>query len=353
MLNKVRQKLKEAGIDALLSYDPLNQRYLTGFSFTDGAVLITKEKAYLVTDFRYIEAASNVISEEIEALIPSDRNAFFEEVFTSQGIKTVGFEGGFLPYGDYKRHVERFDKVEFVDANGIVESVRQIKTEKEIALMQKAQDIADGAFTHILGMINPSMTEIDVASELEYYMRRAGAEAFSFETIAVSGDASALPHGVPRNVKLKRGFLTMDFGAKYEGYCSDMTRTIVIGKADEEMKKLYNTVLRAQLAALDFIREGVDCKETDRVARDIIDSYPEYKGKFGHSLGHSIGLFVHESPAFSPRSDHKTRCGEIYSVEPGIYLAGKYGCRIEDMVAIREDGVYNFTHSTKELIEIL
>ena len=198
------------------------------------------------------------------------------------------------------------------------------------------------------------MTELDVAVELEYAMRKGGADSFAFETIAVSGDASALPHGTPRNVKLKKGFLTMDFGAKYQGYCADMTRTIVIGKADDEIKKLYNTVLKAQLSAIDYLKEGADCGEADKVARDIIDSVPEYKGAFGHSLGHSVGLFIHESPRLYSRGfGRKLNVGEILTVEPGIYLFGKYGCRIEDMVAIEKDGVHNFTHSTKDLIEIL
>jgi Xaa-Pro aminopeptidase len=184
-------------------------------------------------------------------------------------------------------------------------------------------------------------------------MRKNGASGFAFDTIAVSGDASSLPHGTPRNVKLKRGFLTMDFGAKYDGYCSDMTRTIVIGKADAEIKKLYNTVLTAQTAALDYLREGADCGEADKIARDIIDANPEYKGAFGHSLGHSVGLFIHESPRLYSRGfGRKLRVGEILTVEPGIYLFGKYGCRIEDMVAVTENGIHNITHSTKELIVI-
>ena len=230
--------------------------------------------------------------------------------------------------------------------------IRQIKDAEEIAKMQKAQDITDKAFAHILKVINRDMTELDVAVELEYAMRKNGAGAFAFDTISVSGDASALPHGTPRNVKLREGFLTMDFGAKFDGYCSDMTRTIVIGKADSEIKKIYNTVLSAQLAAIDYLRAGADCGEADKIARDIINV--DYDGKFGHSLGHSVGLFIHEKPGLSVRGfGRKLRVGEILTVEPGIYIFGKYGCRIEDMVAITDDGVHNFTHSTKELIEIL
>ena len=221
-------------------------------------------------------------------------------------------------------------------------------------LIIKVRERDDFAFAELVKRINPNMTEIEVAAELEYLMRRAGASGFAFDTIAVSGDASALPHGTPRNVKLKPGFLTMDFGAKYKGYCSDMTRTIVIGKADNEIKKLYNTVLEAQRLGLAAIKAGADCKECDDAARNYIDSFKEYNGAFGHSLGHGVGLFIHESPRVSKvGAGRKLRVGEIVTVEPGIYLYGKYGCRIEDMVAVTENGCYNFTHSTKELIEII
>lgn len=352
-LNKLRSEMRDAELDAVLVFDELNQHYLTTFAFTDGFLLITLNKAYLVTDFRYYEMATKAVSADFEILTPKDRYAFIDGVFSEEQIKKVGFEGEFVSYESYIKYKERFAEQEFVSIGNMIELIRQVKTNEEVEIMQKAQDIADKAFEHIIKVINPEMTELDVAVELEYAMRKNGAEAFSFETIAVSGDASSLPHGTPRNVKLKRGFLTMDFGAKYKGYCSDMTRTVVVGKADEDMKKLYRTVLSAQLAAIDFLREGVDAGEADKVARDIIDAYPEFKGAFGHSLGHSVGLFVHETPTLSPRSFGRLlREGEILTVEPGIYLFGKYGCRIEDMVKIEKDGVYNFTHSTKELIEI-
>ena len=199
------------------------------------------------------------------------------------------------------------------------------------------------------------MTEIEVALELEFFMRRQGANGLAFDTIAVSGSASSLPHGVPRACKLEKGFLTMDFGARVGGYCSDMTRTIVIGKADAEIKKLYHTVLSAQLAALDAAKEGASCAGLDKIARDIIDANDCYKGAFGHSLGHGVGLLVHENPRLSPKAskDDRLQRGNVVTFEPGIYLESKYGCRIEDMVAIRPDGtVHNFTRSTKELIEL-
>lgn len=352
-LEKLRSSMKEKGIDSILVFNEVNQRYLSEFAFSDGFLFITLEKAFLITDFRYYEMALNKANKAFEITMTKDRNAFLREKMTLCNVKTVGFEGGFVSFATYKKYTEDFKDLEFVDIGNMIELQRQLKSPEEIAYMQRAQDIADKAFTHIINFIKPDMTEIDVAVELEYVMRKLGAEAAAFETIAVSGDASSLPHGTPRNCKLKPGFLTMDYGAKIEGYCSDMTRTIVIGKADSEMKKLYNTVLAAQKAGLEFLKEGCDAGEADKAARDIIDSNEEYKGAFGHSLGHSVGLEVHEMPALSPRAfGRKLRRSEILTVEPGIYLFGKYGCRIEDMVAIEENGVYNFTHSTKELIEI-
>ena len=353
-VNKLRNKMAENSIDAVIVLDELNQHYLSEFAFTDGLLFITKTKAYLITDFRYYEMALNKANKAFEVVMPQNRKEYLQKIISDEGIKTVGFEGGSVSYETYKRYCEEYPDCDFVDIGDSIEVIRQIKSPDEIEKMQRAQDITDAAFAHLLGIITPDMTELDVAVELEYAMRKGGADSFAFETIAVSGDASALPHGTPRNVKLKKGFLTMDFGAKFEGYCADMTRTIVIGKADEDIKKLYNTVLRAQTEALAYLKEGADCGEADKVARDIIDSVPEYKGAFGHSLGHSVGLFIHESPRLYSRGfGRKLRAGEIVTVEPGIYLFGKYGCRIEDMVAITKDGIHNFAHSPKELIEIL
>ncbi len=353
-VTKLRNKMSELSLDAVIVLDELNQHYLSEFAFTDGLLFITKNKAYLITDFRYYEMALSKASKAFEVVMPEKRGEFISGIIAEEGIKTVGFEGGSLSYETYRRYCEDYPQCDFVNLGDAIEVIRQIKSADEIEKMQRAQDITDAALAHLLGMITPNMTELDVAVELEYAMRKGGADSFAFETIAVSGDASALPHGTPRNVKLKPGFLTMDFGARFEGYCSDMTRTVVIGRADDEIKRLYNTVLRAQTEALNYLREGADCGEADKVARDIIDAIPEYKGAFGHSLGHSVGLFIHESPRLYSRGfGRKLRQGEIVTVEPGIYLFGKYGCRIEDMVAITKDGIHNFTHSPKDLIEIL
>ncbi len=353
-VEKIRQILKDKEIDALIVLDELNQQYLSGVAFTDGLLLITMKRAFLITDFRYYEMAQNEAYKEYEVIIPDKRVETITKILKEDKCKRIGFEDGSVSYATYKKYVENYTFCEFIGIGTAIEEQRELKDDSEIAMMQKAQDITDKAFTELIKRITPEMTEIEVAAELEYLMRRAGASGLAFETIAVSGDASALPHGTPRNIKLKRGFLTMDFGAKYNGYCSDMTRTIVIGKADCEIKKLYNTVLEAQVAGLACIKAGVDCAECDKAARDIIDAVDEYKGTFGHSLGHGVGLFIHESPRLSKAANgRKLRVGEIVTVEPGIYLYGKYGCRIEDMVSVKENGVYNFTHSTKELIEIL
>lgn len=352
-LLKLRNKMAELKVDAVLVLDELNQHYLSEFAFTDGILFITKENAYLITDFRYYEMALGKANKAFKVLTPDNRKDFLKKVISDEGIKTVGFEGESVSYQTYRSYCDNYP-CEFVNIGDTIEVIRQIKSQDEIEKMQKAQDITDAALANLLKIITPDMTELDVAVELEYAMRRGGADSFAFETIAVSGDASALPHGTPRNVKLKRGFLTMDFGAKYEGYCADMTRTIVIGKADEDIKRLYNTVLKAQTEALAYLKEGADCGEADKIARDIIDAIPEYKGAFGHSLGHSVGLFIHESPRLYSRGfGRKLNVGEVVTVEPGIYLFGKYGCRIEDMVSITKDGIHNFTHSSKELIEIL
>ena len=352
--DKLRAAFEALQIDGAVIYSELNQRYLCGFAFTDGLLLITKAHAYLITDFRYYEMAHKGAFSEYEVVIPDNKTEFIRKALLDEGCKRIGFEGDTVSFALYSKLCESYGGVEFVSIGNIIEQQRQIKDASEIEIMQRAQDITDKAFSELLNVLNPEMTEIEVAAELEYQMRRNGASGLAFETIAVSGDASSLPHGVPRNQKLQRGFLTMDFGASVDGYCSDMTRTVCIGKADADIKKLYNTVLSAQLAALDILKAGVDCKDADAAARNIIDAIDEYKGTFGHSLGHGVGLFIHEDPRLAKTNGGRAlRVGEVVTVEPGIYIYGKYGCRIEDMVAIRESGVHNFTASPKNLIEIL
>ena len=356
-LLKFKIELEKCGADAAIISSAVNQRYMTGFDYTDGYVLITKGKSYVLADFRYIEAArAKVDGNQYEVVMPEGSMlACISAALDENECKTVLFEDVTLSVADLERMKKMLVGKELVPgASKIADDLRLYKDEEEIEKMKKAQAITDAGFAHMMKVLTPDMTEIDAALELEFFMRRQGSEGVAFETIAVSGSASSLPHGVPRNVKLEKGFFTMDFGAKFDGYCSDMTRTVVIGKADADMKKLYNTVLNAQTAALDFIKEGINCKDADTVARDIINK-AGYEGRFGHSLGHGVGMYIHESPRLSQgvAPDYKLQRGHIVTVEPGIYIEGLYGCRIEDMVGVMPDGsIYNFTHSPKELIEL-
>jgi len=347
---KLRKKLKEAGIDAALITNEANQSWLCGFDFTDGALLVCGESAYLLTDFRYIEAASSKADSAFKVL--EGKQDTLPQLLAENRIKKLGFEDNTLPYAEAKLKMERLSPVSLVPLGGIIEDLREYKDDEEIAQIKRAQEITDKAFEHIINIITPDMTETDIAVELEFFMRKNGAQGKSFDIIAVSGASSSLPHGVPRPVKLEKGFLTLDFGCICGGYCSDMTRTVCIGKADGEMKKLYNTVLDAQLAAIDGIGEGKSCAAIDKIARDII--YAAYGEKcFGHGLGHGVGRYIHEEPRLSQKAGNKTLgIGHVVTVEPGIYLEGKYGCRIEDMVIITPSGALDITKSPKQLIEL-
>jgi Xaa-Pro aminopeptidase len=299
---------------------------------------------------RYYEDAVRIAT-DYTVIVQKAGSNLFEELISNHALKRLGVEGGSISYARYKKLAEKHNGLELVDIDNAIERMRRTKSVEEIEKIQRAQNITDGAFLHLLNVIKPDMTELEVAAELEYAMKRSGAELYAFETVAISGALTSVPHGHSRNTKLQRGFLTLDFGAILDGYCSDMTRTIVVGRADADMRKLYDTVLRAQAAAEDYLlRGGRDCASADKVARDIIDA--DYPGAFTHSLGHGVGLEVHETPSLSPKSIGSLAAGDVVTIEPGIYLAGKYGCRIEDMVAIQEDGIINFTSSTKDLIEI-
>lgn len=344
--------LLPAEADALLVTHKKNQYYLTGFDFDDGIVLVTREKSYLLTDFRYIEAAREETDPAFEVMtMSSDRKAMFAELFLANHVKTIAFEESHLSYASAASYQTLFDGYRMIPSNSVIEKMRIRKDKTEIETIIKAQRIAEGAFEHILGYITPERTEVEVALELEFYMRAHGAKAVSFDTIAVSGTNSSRPHGVPRPVKLESGFLTMDFGALYHGYCSDMTRTVVVGKCTDEMRKVYDTVLEAQLAALDAYALGKTGAELDAVARKIIYE-AGYEGCFGHGLGHGVGMDIHEMPRVSAAGREPMEVGHVVTCEPGIYLEGRFGVRIEDMVIFTDEGAMNITRSPKELIVI-
>lgn len=355
---KVYEKISALGYGAALFFDEVNMHYISGFFSTDGFLLVDKEETALVIDSRYYEAASRAKAERLlfddVNLYLLDKSSFriLGEMLEKKEITNVCFDSSRTTVAREKSLCEFFPSVKFEGINDICGEFRRVKTAREVENIRAAQRITDKAFLHVLDFIRPGVTEKEVAAELEYAMRKNGADGFAFETIAVSGKNSSLPHGVPSDTVLtENAFLTMDFGARYNGYCSDMTRTVVLGKADEKTKHIYETVLEAQKRGIAAAKAGVDGASVDAAARDYINSCG-YEGKFGHSLGHSLGMEIHESPRFSSRSTDIFVPGNIMTVEPGIYIEGFGGCRIEDMVLITETGCENLTNSPKELIEL-
>ena len=350
-ISKLREFLGNHREAVLISSED-NRRYFTSFPSSDGYLLVTTDDAVFFTDCRYIEAAEKSVvgcralpltsvGEEINKFI---REKGILKIYTEKARLSIStgehFKRVFFP-----RAVIFSDKLE-----KHIDEIRSVKDADEVSCIKKAQAIAEDAFNHILGFIKPGITEKQIALELDFYMLSHGAEAVSFETIAVTGAKSSMPHGVPDDTIVKDGdFITLDFGAVYKGYHSDMTRTIAVGSVSDEQRKVYEIVLSAQKASLAVLKSGLSCKEADAAARDIIKSagYGQY---FGHSTGHGVGVEIHESPALSPNSKKDLCVGNVVTVEPGIYLPGKFGVRIEDMALITEDGCENLTSTPKELM---
>lgn len=322
---------------------------MTNFTGSAGVVLISTENAQFITDFRYIEQATKQC-EGYE--IVQHKGSLPDEVakqVKKLGIKKLGFEQDHLSYSSFKAY-EKAIGAELVPVSGVVEKLRLIKTESEIKILKEAADIADAAFKHILEFIRPGVTELEVSNELEFFMRKAGAISSSFDIIVASGYRSALPHGVASDKIIETGdFVTLDFGAYYKGYVSDITRTVAVGKPDDKLKEIYGIVLEAQLRGLAGIKPGMTGKEADALTRNFI-AQKGYGENFGHSTGHGIGLEVHEGPALSIKSDTVLEPGMVVTVEPGIYIPGLGGVRIEDDTLITKDHNETLNHSTKELI---
>lgn len=351
-LNKLRDKFKANEVEAVLVTSNYNRRYITGFTGTAGVALITKTDAKFITDFRYVDQASE---QAIDFEIVQHKNSLVEEIATQLkdlGIKRLGFEKNHVSFAQYEDFKSKFTGTELVPVSGMLENIRLIKDEQEIKILKEAAQIADAAFDHIITYIKPGLTELDVSNELEFFMRKQGAVSSSFDIIVASGIRSALPHGVASDKIIKTGELvTLDFGAYYKGYCSDITRTVAVGKPSSELEKIYNTVLEAQLRGMKGIKPGLTGKEADALTRDYIteQGYGEY---FGHSTGHGLGMEVHEGPGLSMKSDTVLEPGMVVTVEPGIYISGVGGTRIEDDTVITENGNETLTHSTKELLII-
>ncbi len=332
---------------------PHSLRFFSGFSGGEGVLVIGDNYKYLITDFRYIEAAENETNEYniIEAVPYFSK---LEDIFTKHNIKTAVIEDKFLSVGEYsslKKILSDRVKIEF--GSDVIEKARICKTEEEISHIRHAEEIGSEAYNYILGEIKEGVSEILLAAKLEYFMRLKGAEKTSFDTIVVSGCKTSLPHGVPSDKKITYGdFITMDFGCVYKGYCSDMTRTVVFGKASDKQREIYDTVLKAQLDAISYIKSGVSAKAADSVARNIIEE-AGYGKNFGHSLGHGVGLLVHELPGVSPKSDYVLEENMVISCEPGIYIPDFGGVRIEDLLVVKKDGTENLTSASKKFTEIL
>lgn len=351
---KLGKLLEEKNIDALLVSDGYNMRYFSGFTGATGYLLVTKKSKYLFTDSRYTIAAKAQAPDYTVIEVDANRDYCKEinTVIDAENLTTLGFEAKRVAYSEYASLNEKLKIKELVALGGELAKLRRIKTKEEIDLLRQAEHIGDVAFSEIIKEIRPGMTELEIAAKLEYIMKINGAEKLSFESIVASGVNSSKPHAEPGRRKVELGdFITMDFGCVYEGYCSDMTRTVVLGKASEKQKEIYNTVLKAQLAVLDMLKPGLPGKAYDKVARDIIYS-AGYEGCFGHGLGHSVGLEIHEDPRFSMIEEDVIEAGMIMTVEPGIYIPDFGGVRIEDMVVITENGYENFAYSSKELIEL-
>ena len=357
MEKEIWQKILHAAqVEALLLVDPANMRHIAGFA-GEGYVYLSRGRQVVVTDSRYTLAAGRECPDfEIRDWHGGQYYDVLAELLGEEGVGRFGIEDEYMTVADYARLEKALSEAgvsaESEPLGKQVTELRAVKSPEEIEKIRRAEAIGDRAFARLLPELRTCMTEKQVAARLEFYMKEEGAEGFSFDTIAASGIHSAMPHAVPTDKKIEKGdFLTLDFGCRYQGYCSDMTRTVVFGRADERQREIYETVLRAQKKALEAIRPGLTGKEIDAVARDVIKE-AGYGDCFGHSLGHSVGLEIHETPCFSTKEEQVIRPGMVITVEPGIYVADFGGVRIEDVVAITEDGCENLTHSPKELIEI-
>ncbi|WP_239254153.1 M24 family metallopeptidase [Listeria ilorinensis] len=349
-LANIQKAISEKNLEAVLVTSEYNRRYVSGFTGTSGVALLTPEKAYFITDFRYTEqAAKQAIGYEI---VQHTGPIFetVEELLKQNGVRQLAFEADYVTVSAFQGMESTFS-ASLEPLKGFFEGMRQIKSADEMKAIRTACEIADQAFDHILGFIKVGITELEVSNELEFFMRKQGATSSSFDTIVASGLRSALPHGVASDKKIEQGdFVTMDYGCYYNGYCSDMTRTISIGEpSNPKLKEIYQITLDAQLKVIDALKPGMSGIEADKIARDHIASFG-YGDAFGHSLGHGIGLEIHEGPNLSMKSPQKLVPGNVVTDEPGIYLPGIGGVRIEDDLLITETGNEVLIHSPKELI---
>ncbi|RXI46005.1 Xaa-Pro dipeptidase [Clostridium tetani] len=350
-LEKLREKMQENLIDGILLVGDSNRNYITGFTGEESFALITKKEAIFITDSRYVSQAKTEV-ENFEIMeYKIDIHEFVANLAEKLCVKMLGFEEDIITYGEYEKYRKKF-KGELKPLNGIVEELRSIKDEFEIKCIKEAASIADKAFENILKIIKPKITEKDIALELEYFMKKMGASDLSFDTIVASGKRSSLPHGRASSKVIEEGeFVTLDFGCIYNGYCSDMTRTIAVGSISEEMKKVYDIVLTAQKMAIEKIKPGVVASHIDKYARNYIIEMG-YGRYFGHGLGHGVGRDIHEEPRLSPKGNKTLKPGMVVTDEPGIYIENSFGVRIEDLILVTENSCEIISKSPKDLIII-
>ncbi|MCI9352107.1 MAG: aminopeptidase P family protein [Lawsonibacter sp.] len=349
-IEKIAARLADFGLDAMMITSESGERYALGFH-GEGLLLVTRDAAQYTTDGRYIEAAREQIDGARVLLTTPDKGhlAFAREYIEARQLHNVGFESGAMTVDAHRKYTQALPCV-LTPAQDLLDGLRASKDEGELAHMRRAQAVTDEAFRAILNFVRPGMTEREIAARLVYELLSRGGEKVSFDPIVAAGPNGSRPHAVPGDQIVDTGmFVTMDFGCKVEGYCSDMTRTVALGQPTQEMEAVYNAVLAAQKAGINAARAGVTGREIDAAARKVLQEagYGEY---FSHSFGHSLGVDIHESPNASSRETRPMPVGAVISAEPGVYIPGKFGVRIEDVLILNETGCEDITRSPKDLI---
>ncbi|TCP70617.1 M24 family metallopeptidase [Baia soyae] len=350
-LANLRREMMSQGIEVYLITNPYNRRYITGFTGSSGVAIVTEKEAVFVTDFRYIDQVKAECPHfRLELQSSLDIWHTVRESIKKLGLKKVSFEATHMTFAQFQALSQGDSSIEYIPAPQIIEELRMIKSEDELSIIRQAATIADRTFEQIIQYIQPGLKESEVQLRLKVLMMEMGATGPSFDIIVASGWRGALPHGVASDKVIEKGDLvTLDFGAAYQGYVSDLTRTVMVGKPNEKQKEIYDIVLEAERKAVDALRPGMTGMEADAVARDLI-TQRGYGAYFGHGTGHGIGLEVHEGPRLSQAGSNVLKPGNVVTVEPGIYLSDFGGVRIEDDVLITESGHEVLTHCTKELI---
>ncbi len=349
-INSIRKLLQEKNLEAILIFNPENRQYVSGFTGSAGYVLISENVQLFMTDFRYIGQAQK--ETDGYEIVEISRDNPVTDILKDYDFKTLGIEDDYITYEQFLNFDEKLENSKLVPLKRALVELRSVKSLEEVDKIQKAAAIADKAYEHIIRKIQPGIREIDIALDLEYFMKNLGASKVSFDTIVASGYRSALPHGVASEKTLEKGdMVTIDFGCVYQGYCSDMTRSFVLGQASEKQREIYDTVLQAQVTALEAVKPGKTGKELDESAREIIKNkgYGKY---FGHGLGHGVGLEVHELPHVNQLGEKPMEPGMVITIEPGVYIPEFGGVRIEDLLVVTKDGFKVLSNTPKELIEI-